>query len=141
MDPMMHHQTRYFPILESLIDNGACVETNFLQGVGHTIDFPNRNSILTDAFQWLASQNCGISVTSEIQDNNVILFPNPNHGQFEISGIDTHHSQIELFTASGQKIAFQQQDNMIDIAKAYKGLLYLIINSPDSKKVLKILVQ
>ena len=50
--------TRYFPILAALEDNGAIVNSILMPGVGHTIDFPNRNAILADAFQWVDSVNC-----------------------------------------------------------------------------------
>jgi|GEM_PF-224582 len=47
--------TRYYPILEAIENNGAIVNTLLMDGVGHTIDFPNRNSTLTDGFLWLDS--------------------------------------------------------------------------------------
>jgi predicted esterase len=50
--------TRFFPIRQALIDNGAFVESLLMTGVGHTIDFPNRNEILGTAFQWVDSVNC-----------------------------------------------------------------------------------
>ena len=49
--------TRYSPMLELLNNNGAITETNYLNGVGHTIDFPNRNKILSRGFRWLDSTN------------------------------------------------------------------------------------
>ena len=49
---------RFFPVRDSLISKGAIVETNYLSGVGHTIDFANRNQILTVGFQWIDSVNC-----------------------------------------------------------------------------------
>ncbi|MFK7903766.1 MAG: T9SS type A sorting domain-containing protein [Chitinophagales bacterium] len=46
---------RFNPIKNALEDNGAIVNSILMSGVGHTIDFPNRNAILTDAFHWIDS--------------------------------------------------------------------------------------
>lgn len=47
--------TRFTPMIGMLDDNNALTESNYLSGVGHTIDFPNRNKILSKGFQWLDS--------------------------------------------------------------------------------------
>lgn len=49
--------TRYTPVRTALINAGAIVNSLLMSGVGHTIDFPNRNQILTTAFQWIDSVN------------------------------------------------------------------------------------
>lgn len=48
---------RYWPVRQALIDSGAVVESILMSGVGHTIDFPNRNQILTTAYQFIDSVN------------------------------------------------------------------------------------
>jgi predicted esterase len=50
--------TRFYPVRDSLISKGAIVETNLMNGVGHTIDYPNRNAILSVGYQWMDSVNC-----------------------------------------------------------------------------------
>ncbi len=47
--------TRYYPIKKALVDSGAIINSRLLPGIGHTIDYPNRNQIFTEAFQWLDS--------------------------------------------------------------------------------------
>lgn len=32
-----------------------------MSGIGHTIDFPRRNQILTAAYQWILSNNCKVT--------------------------------------------------------------------------------
>jgi len=71
---------RYTPMLNALNDNGACVESILMSGVGHTIDFPNRNTILTDAFQWIEAQVCGDVAPSAVVDVEELkgaISPNP----------------------------------------------------------------
>ena len=54
-DATVNLQTGFFPIRDALIDAGAIVNSLILEEVGHTIDFPNRDQILTDAFLWVDS--------------------------------------------------------------------------------------
>ncbi len=55
---------RYTPVLNALIANGAITNSILMPGIGHTIDFPNRNAILTTAFQWIDSVNCASLMTA-----------------------------------------------------------------------------
>ena len=49
--------TRFTPMLNGLTDNCAIVNSLLMPGIGHTIDFPNRNQILSDAYHWIDSVN------------------------------------------------------------------------------------
>lgn len=71
--------SRYYPLLDLMETEEACVNTNLLSGVGHTIDFPNRDAILTDAYQWLRDNACVLSSTDDL-DQDILqfkIFPNP----------------------------------------------------------------
>jgi predicted esterase len=72
---------RFNPLINSLNLNNAIVESQLLQGVGHTIDFANRNSILNRAFFWVDSVNCeqlsSISLGEEEYFKSLNAFPNP----------------------------------------------------------------
>lgn len=72
--------TRFTPMLNALNENGACVESILMPNVGHDIDFPNRNAILTEAFQWIETQVCGDvepSAVSNIEEIKGAISPNP----------------------------------------------------------------
>lgn len=71
--------SRFFPIRDSLISKGAKVETNLLSGVGHTIDFPDRNDILTVAYEWIDSVNCStLGIESyNLETGSLNFYPNP----------------------------------------------------------------
>ncbi|MFT7587941.1 MAG: hypothetical protein ACI959_000146 [Limisphaerales bacterium] len=49
---------RFYPVRDALLAAGAILNDTLMPGVGHTIDFVNRNSILSMAFQWIDSVNC-----------------------------------------------------------------------------------
>jgi len=65
--------TRYTPAVNALTDEEACLETNLLSGVDHTIDFPNRNAILSDAFIWLDTSSCGIMMMDTMQMDTMMM--------------------------------------------------------------------
>lgn len=65
--------TRYTAMLGMLDDNNAITESNYLSGVGHTIDFPNRNKILTEGFEWLDSVSSLNTSTAQIIDKEASL--------------------------------------------------------------------
>lgn len=69
---------RFDPIKEALEQNKAEVNSILMAGVGHTINFPNRASILRNAFNWVDTVKCktstginGTNVTERIK-----LYPN-----------------------------------------------------------------
>ncbi len=76
---------RFTPLTFALEANHACLESLLMAGVGHTIDFPNRNQILTEAFQYLDSVSCSyvldtINTTDGIladfrTDKRLMLYP------------------------------------------------------------------
>lgn len=73
--------TRFTPLVGSLNNNNAIVNSKLLSGVGHTIDFPNRNSILSEAFDWVDSVNCAqlasVSLEEEASFAKLNIYPNP----------------------------------------------------------------
>ena len=62
--------SRFYPARDALIAANACVKDTLLPGVGHTVDFPGRNALLTEAYGWLKSQNCGSTASQNIEDDH-----------------------------------------------------------------------
>lgn len=58
--------SRFYPLVDAMESNGACVETNLLQGVGHTIDFNNQVEILTAAYDYLKDNACTTTSVNSI---------------------------------------------------------------------------
>jgi predicted esterase len=102
--------TRFYPLLEGLEYNGAITNSNLMSGVDHTINFPDRNEILTTAFQWVDSVNCGLitDVPEPIVSNNVLLTPSPAYAGQEMHLLIEHHSggmvEISIFSVKGQLV-------------------------------------
>jgi len=76
MDATVNLQTGFFPIRDALINAGAIVNSLILEDEGHTINFSNRDQILTDAFRWVDSTSSALSSVN-IEDEIPALIPQP----------------------------------------------------------------
>lgn len=123
--------TRFYPLVTGLESEGACVESNLLTGVGHTIDFENRDAILTEGLNWLRNQNCGVSSSDEIEKAIIQVLPNPIRSgqslQVKMSDNQTA-SKIKLIDINGHIIAKVEGDHFI-IPRVSSGIYFLQILS------------
>jgi len=132
--------TRFTPLRNALMENNACVGTNLMTGVGHTIDFPNRNSILTDAFTFLKDNVCETSNTQNEVIPNISVFPNPSNGSISIENLDLSDYSIEAVDLLGRIIPIHNLKNgTIDIPN-FKGACFLRIYNGKNTYVLKHLI-
>jgi len=99
---------RFWPIRDALDNNGACVQHLLMPFVGHTIDFPNRNQILTDAFNWVDSVSCGVTTGIEIvEQTRISIAPNPvPYGSGNIL-INDHRifEKVQIFSQTGKIVS------------------------------------
>lgn len=140
--------TRFYPLVGSLNNNNAIVETNLLSGVGHTIDFANRNTILSRAFFWVDSVNCeqisGLS-TQEFEDfKNVEIYPNPiASGQslnLNIKQIGSSTFAVKILDLSGrtvkeQEVEMTKENSQLTVGtdSLKPGQYIILINNGDQK--------
>ena len=104
--------TRYTPILNALNANGAIVNSILMPGIGHTIDFPNRNAILGTAFQWIDSVNCaglmtGLQVMAPPSGSLRVLpsvLGKERHARLEFTSKDTGAVVFELVDVNGRVV-------------------------------------
>ncbi len=126
---------RYFPIIDHLESENVCLESLLMQNVGHTIDFPQRNQILTDALNWLKQDNCITSSVKDELEDNINLFPNPSPSEFYVEGLKSKHL-LSVFNAQGQKISFIKEDNKVTLVPYSKGLHYVVLDT-DNDRIIK----
>lgn len=91
--------SRFYPIRSALIMNGAIVEDTLMPGIGHTINFPNRNQILGMAYHWVDSVNCAslpTSVAEPLKKDAILAYPNPSGGLLLLDNIP----EMALYTIS-----------------------------------------
>lgn len=119
---------RFTPIKNALENNGAIVNSILMNGVGHTIDFPNRNQILTDAFVWVDSVNCAASSTTtfsiEKNENQFSVFPNPSSKTQQVN-IQYNVKKANSFTIRVMATNGQELKRMPSIILEHKGSFYV----------------
>lgn len=143
--------TRFYPVRDSLIAKGAIVATNLMAGVGHTIDFPDRNAILTVAFNWIDSVNCSslLLPTFEPANTAVSVYPNPiPYGEsllINLADQGANEYLIRVFGLDGRLVYANKQylnagQNMIPVSLK-KGNYILSISNVEYKQELQLVVQ
>ena len=134
--------SRYSPAINGLRGEGACVKSVLMNGVGHTIDFPNRNEILTEHFMWLDSASCGTTTgVIDPEDSQLMISPNPVNrgGYIQLSGKNSMSTSWYLISASGL-IVSEGNDSRISTNGLASGIYLLMIDDGIRTKNLKILV-
>ncbi len=120
--------TRFYPVRTALINSGAIVNSLLQSGVGHTIDFANRDAILTTAYNWIDSVNCAnLSVSAaevSVVNLNVVMFPNPINRSEGLtldltSNFKEQQGEIKIFDLQGKqlvqtKLVFKSGVNKLD---------------------------
>ena len=104
---------RYFPMRQSMIDHGACVDGILLDGVGHTIDFKNRVSILTDGYHFLQSNDCITTATKYITPNKDLGFTQSIYYRGSAIRLNDQVHNWELYDMSGMLIKKGHSDIVI----------------------------
>jgi len=133
---------RFTPLKNALEDNDACVESILMPGVGHTIDFNNRNEILTEAFSFLRDNVCAISSVEETKtDTSIKAYPNPTNGVVNLTYIDISYYDISIYDIQGKLISHQKRGPKTIQIPDFKGLCYLHLSSALSNHIVKIIIQ
>ena len=134
---------RYTPILNALVENGACVESLLMSGIGHTIDFPNRNQVLTDAFEWLVNVSCGVNSTNEIDlEGEIKVFPNPVLKGSMIEVLTTLPIQsIRLWDINSQLINEFSESDKISTNSLKAGIFLLEVITAEGIWTQRVVIQ
>jgi predicted esterase len=131
--------SRFYPVRDSLLSKGAILKDTLMSGVGHTIDFPNRNQILSRAYQWIDSVNCSgstVGVGYEMPNYTYQVFPNPVKAGKDVQMVLNTEGEAPVeftfYTVEGKEVlreTFQSKagDNLwkINTEKLQKGV-YLV---------------
>ena len=130
---------RFSPAKTLLIDSKACVKDSILNDVGHTIDFPNRNEILTHAYQYILTNSC---ITTDIQSETkikLIDIQNPASQQIFIPSHISHYS-ISLLNSFAKNIC-KLQSGSNDISHLPSGIYFLKIENGTQRLTQKIIIE
>ncbi len=106
--------TRFYPVRTALIANNAIEKDTLMPGIGHTINFPNRNQILSMAFQWIDSVNCAqmtVSVNNISEKGIVNVYPVPAGAEIFIECGDKIGKEVRIFNSLGAMVKEFKSDN------------------------------
>ena len=122
---------RFYPLLEAMEDNGACVESNLLPGVGHTIDFENQVEILTEAYEYLQDNACVTTSIDEEDNKPLTILPFSMLWSGETIKLNLPiNSSWEVYTLDGQKVI--KGNNSSIVANLTSGI-YIIRSGKQSQ--------
>ena len=125
-------------------NNGACVESIVMDGVDHTIDFPNRNQILTDAFEWLEDVQCGVSTSSKQLTNQEELMFYPNiiskDEQVKFSDYAGSFERIRLFDSQGAELKRYNATQDLNMGLFGTGVYFLVFEKDGLSEVRRIIL-
>lgn len=129
---------RFQPLLNALQENDACVESMLMSGVGHTIDFPNRNELMTTAFQWLRTNVCMNTADEELNPLALNAYPNPfeNHVHLDFQ---VEKSQLQLIDKLGRNISFLLEGQRLTPLTNENTILFLKIQTEGQVTTLPIM--
>ena len=105
---------RFFPLLNSMEDNGACVGSNLLPGVGHTIDFNNQVQILSNAYSYLQDNACTVTSTEDEKFDQPSILPYTMIGFNQTVDLNLYTSQQwEVYTVNGELVKSGNKNQMV----------------------------
>ncbi len=139
--------SRFYPMKTDLENNNALVGSILMPGVGHTINFPNRNSILKTAFDFVDTSSCNITGLQELEDNIFNIFPShiKKGDMMTISGSGKSISKVMAFNISGKLIykeefSHYQGDIVVNTVAWPEGLHIIEIEFEKQKFVKKVII-
>lgn len=129
--------SRFYPIRDSLTDNNAILNWILMPGIGHTIDFPNRNQILSVAYQWIDSVNCAVITTGPelTPATSWSVYPNPTNGEFEVESLGFEVGEVQVFDLLGN-LVLRTEESEIDLSSYPSGIYFVKVGENMEKLVL-----
>lgn len=105
--------------------------------------FPNtRETFATNGVSAIALLKVGALATSEMEIENIQVFPNPGNGKFTVSGI-SEGSRLEVTDVKGQIIwtGISQTETMINLTGRPDGLYFLKISKDEKVRFVKLVIE
>lgn len=135
---------RFTPAFQLLNSIHCCLFDTILSGIDHTIDFPNRNAILSHAYQLVKNNVCLASDVKEINAmKNASLFPSHySQGKLRIKNIRHIEFSAHLLSLEGKSVAnFKILPGENSISLPLQLGLYYIIDKTNNTLIGKFVVR
>ncbi|MFT3795532.1 T9SS type A sorting domain-containing protein [Flavobacterium sp.] len=88
------------------------------------------------------AHNQNLSVAKTADGSNVFkIYPNPSNGIFQIASNNHKPQNIEVYTATGQKVFKQSMPETIDLSALAKGIYFAKISGDDFAETTKLILK
>ena len=127
--------SRFFPMHASLTGYSAFVEDTLMPGIGHTIDFPDRNAILSRAYQWVDSVNTA-NPPSGVFDINVEpikVYPNPATTEIYFNLPSEAEFQVYVFNTRGDMVIQLKNQKTLLLDKLPAGNYFIKVRQENKQ--------
>jgi hypothetical protein len=134
---MTDGETLHFKVYKSETGTFADAEVSFEPA------FPNSTgTFASNGVSAIASLKVGALSTSQIETENIQVFPNPGNGKFTVSGI-SQGNRLEVTDAKGQIIwtSISSADTEINLSGRPAGLYFLKITKADKNSFVKLVIE
>ena len=139
---------RYFPIKADLEKHEALVDAILMANIGHTINFPNRNTILKMAFDYVDTESCDVTGEEEKEKEEIKIFPTILSRGEKTQMVLGQSEEVKILVADelGRLIyenkATKSEDGIIDIdtSEFPKGLSFIVVYRKAEKRVFRIMI-
>ncbi|MCB0482255.1 MAG: T9SS type A sorting domain-containing protein [Flavobacteriales bacterium] len=133
--------TRYTPLKNVMDNKGGIVNSLLMAGVGHTIDFPKRNQILSTAFNWVDSVCVNFTPTIPVDTTanpnsineskggiDINLFPNPAEAGelITLKGWAFINLELSVYDLGGNHISTQTVNEKGEFEAPHKSGAYIV---------------
>jgi hypothetical protein len=134
---MAEGETMHFKVYKSETGTFADAEVSFEPA------FPNSaGTFAGNGVSAIASLKVGALSTSQIETENIQVFPNPGNGKFTVSGI-SQGNRLEVTDAKGQIIwtGISESETVINLSGQQAGLYFLKITKADKFSFVKLVIE
>ncbi len=134
---MAEGETLHFKVYKSETGTFTDADVSFEPG------FPNSAGIFaSNGVSAIASLKVGALSTSQIETENIQVFPNPGNGKFTVSGI-SQGNRLEVTDAKGLIIwtGISESETVINLSGRPAGLYFLKISKADKNSFVKLVIE
>ncbi len=129
--------------IEGFAITEKCPSTNTVSAwLCRDISSSESSSVLTDALRWFlpfaSDGTCvPLSVTANVKEENIVIYPNPTTSKINISNPDNLYSEVTIYNVLGTKIYAEKSANSnyeIDVTKFDSGVYFVVLNNGKTSK-------
>ncbi len=118
---------KFYPLKKALNESGACVNTKLIKGIGHSIDFPNRLSLISEGIQWLMNVNCSKPEYVWEENQSLVRSRVEDKPEISISGLEVRLSNLSPSQAIQRIQVYNDMGILIRVIRQPKQVASILL--------------